>query len=64
MSSINPINTVAALNDKLSWEDPCLVLERDLVARAQDGPPSGEQSPPWQQTLGMLSTSGGVARCR
>jgi len=30
------------------WEDPCLVLERNLAARAQElGPQSGSQEP-WQ----------------
>lgn len=63
MSSINPNNTVAALNDKLPWEDPNMVLERDLIARAQGGPPSNEQFAPWQQPLGLLSTSGGSGSC-
>jgi len=57
MSSINPTNTVAALNDKLSWEDPSIVLERDLIARAQGGPPGNEE--PWapRGMLGVLNVS-------
>lgn len=51
--------------EKAPWEDPCLVVERTLVARAQGiGPNTGgpsfnfndESSP-----LGALSTSGGRA---
>jgi len=45
---------------KLTWEDPCLTLERVLEAKAQGGPPN--DTVPWQFSgyLGPLGTSGGV----
>jgi hypothetical protein len=62
MSSINPINTVAALNDKLPWEDPSMVLERDLIARAQGGPPDEPgfgTAPNLLAPLGLSPSAGG-----
>lgn len=52
-----------ASSEKTLWEDPCLVVERNLVARAQGTGPNtsgpsfnfnNESSP-----LGALSASGG-----
>lgn len=62
-----PIPTQPTLVDplvqpaKAVWEDPALVLERDLQARAQGDPPVGgpPEVGPNHGFLGPLSTSGG-----
>ncbi len=51
---------------KISWEDPCLVVERDLFARAQGGPSDSEQ--PWSPQyllapMGLSSTATPPGAC-
>lgn len=53
-----------ATGEKNLWEDPCLVVERSLVARAQGiGPNTGGPSFDFNNDsspLGALSSSGGT----
>lgn len=49
-------------DNKLHWEDPCLVLERSLVARAQGGGTTEEERA-LQQLLGPLNGSGTSGDC-
>lgn len=44
---------------KKLWEDPCITLERELEARAQDGPPDGLA--PWQR--GIVGPLGSNQTC-
>lgn len=47
---------------KKLWEDPCLTLERSLVARGQEG---GDPEESWslEHMLGPLGTSGDLGNC-
>jgi hypothetical protein len=56
-NSINTTPTTPA--HKGLWEDPSLVVERALVARAQDGGGDSEETWALQRLLGPLATSFG-----
>jgi hypothetical protein len=55
----------AAGLSKLSWEDPCITLERDLEVRAQSRPPTGgaPEFGPLNGFLAPMGTSGGTGQC-
>jgi hypothetical protein len=47
---------VGSVPGKQPWEEPRVILERALEARAAGGPPP---LAPWESPLGALGTSGG-----
>ncbi len=50
---------VRPASEKQPWEEPRIILERALEARAAGGPPRA----PWDSPLGALGTSGGNGSC-
>ncbi len=53
----------AQVAGKRAWEEPAIVLERSLLAAAQDPAPTRRAGRARSGLLGPLNTSGGMGTC-
>ncbi len=53
----------AQVAGKLAWQEPAIVLERSLLAAAQDPSPARRAGRTRNGLLGPLNTSGGSGTC-